>query len=237
MITPRRKSTSYVVLYPKPECDAAPTGQAAPDYRRLASIPWRKTVVLVGALTGSPERVVISHSGACLMPIAPDGRYAPFHDLYKVYEHSDELNAWLRDAAASRGMPEYTPSWLTGEPRAPTHLLTIISKQIATSRSTAIELRDLDGRMATITIPPRQALMPPTVAAPHQSCARIAGHTQYVAAIDRTGELVHLPLDLTGGDIPAPGTVVRIERSMLRREQRMRAKRVILIPRRNTDDT
>lgn len=236
MIKPQRTELSYVVLCEDSELYQAPAGQAAPDHRRLASMPWQQTVVLIGALTGCPERVVISRNGGCLMPVAPDGRYAPFGDLHQVFEHEDHINAWLLDAATTRGVPLYIPPWLAGEPSAAAYFYTTITKRVAVSRSIKIELRDLEGRMATITIPPRQALRPPAAAAPRQSCARIAGHTQYVAAIDGTGELVHLPLDLTDGEIPAPGTLVRIERSMLRREQRMRAQRVILIPRRNADD-
>jgi hypothetical protein len=221
-------TNEYVLLYTKLDTHRSQAMQPAPDFKRLASIPWRETLCLIAALTGTAERVLFKRNGDCVIPVIAGCTYGPLGSLSAVFASADEISSWLHDAGVARGVPAWKPDWLAGLPLAPVHLLGAIRKRVASSRSIALELRDLEGRKATITIPPRQALTPPKAMEYDLQPASIDEAVLFTAAVDRTGAVVHIPIEAIGGSVPLQGDCIRVERSALRREHRLTAEKVTI---------
>jgi hypothetical protein len=231
---PKYAFSEAAVLYPPMP---APTPHAAPhpvpDFSRIPAESIAQTVILVSTLTGTAERVLFTHDGACVVPVEPDGRYAPFASLAAVFRHADEINAWLAEAAVHRGVPPDPPAWLASLPKAGPRLLGTIRSRIASARTAQITLQDLEGRTATIVVPPRSTLALPEDNAREITDVRLAARRQFVVALDQTGEPVHVLLDPNRTSVPERGEVLHVERSTLRRERRLRAAHVKI---RNSDD-
>lgn len=228
-MTTKYAFSEAAVLYPPmpaPTPHAAP--QPVPDFSRVPAEGLVQTVILVSTLTGTAERVLFTNGGACLIPVEPDGRYAPFTSLAAVFRHADEINAWLAKAAVHRGVPPDSPAWLAGLPKAAAWLIGTIRSRIASARTLHITLRDLKGQSTTFVIPPRSTLTVPEDAAHETKAVRLAARRHFVVAVDRTGELVHVPLDPNMDRLPEPGEVLHVERGALRRERRLRADEVIV---------
>jgi len=205
----------------------------APDHRRLAAVPFEKTVVLMALLTGSPKRLAFRRDGACVMPIEPDGRYAPFPSLRAVMDSASEISGWLAEALTCRGVPPVTPAWLETVPGATEQLLDDIQRRVAGRRTIAIELRDMHGRAAAIVIPPRRALVATEEPKPHKTPILLDVMERYQQACDHSGDRVHLPQDMFGDRQPKPGDRITAVRGKMRRISRLTATRVVL---KNADD-
>jgi hypothetical protein len=226
LLTANTSGQEAVVLCPpRPATTTVAGSQAPPDFNRVSVDTLARSVILVSALVGTPERVRFTREGACLIPVEPDGRYAPFASLAEVFKHVDEINTWLTQAAGHRGVPPHPPRWLADLPEAGPHLLGTIRSRIAIARKVQITLLDLNGHTASIAVPPRGTLALPRDNLPETKAARLAARKQFALAVDLTGETVHVPLD-PDRDVPALGEELQVDLNKLRRESRLRAAHV-----------
>lgn len=211
---PLPPDTEVVILYtPDVDVDRNRDGLPGPDHRYLELIPWSQTVSLVVALTGTAERVLVSPSGICFLPIWPDGRYAPFSRLKQVFEHAQDIEDWLRGTAENQGVPPWIPQWLAAEPGAAEHVLGQIRERVAGKREEEIILRNRHDRKVTITIPARRLLARSDVPAGDCATTRLLGRENYIVAENRAGVRVHVPVGTDTGSCPGQGQIVRVSQS------------------------
>lgn len=150
-----------VVIYPAPAIRTCGENEIpAPDHRRLAALPYRETVMLMTALTGSPDRLLFHRNGSCLMPIQPDGRHAPFRTLRAVMDSAPEINAWLAETANHRGVPPVTPAWLGAVPAAAERLLKMIRQRVAHTDTLNIVLGGTRANQARMCSPCKVCSLP-----------------------------------------------------------------------------